>query len=279
MEREGPCTKGLGVETMKTETPSVKTKVEPEVSYFAIEAYLGTTKHGGSVVSTRELIELCHITQDSVVLDVGCGVGATACYLVKKIGCRVVGVDIRETMVTRANERAERDGVTDRVKFQVADAQELPFEDGAFDAVVSESVALFVDDRQKALGEYVRVTKPGGYVGLNEEIWLKTPVPPELVEYMKRGIELSGDLPTSGYWQTLMQGGGLQEVEVRTYRQIGLRELSRLWRYSIADLIRATFRVLVLLRRPDFRAWIRSRSRPPLGLTRYLGYGLYVGRK
>ncbi len=255
-------------------------KSEFEATYLGIEAHLGITKHGGSVSATRELIGLCRIRKDSCVLDVGCGVGATACYLAKKIGCRVVGVDIRKAMVVQAKERGAREGVADGVAFGMADAQNLPFEDGIFDAVISESVILFVEDRQKALAEYVRVAKPGGYVGLNEEIWLKTPVPTKVAEYMKYAIELSGDIPAFDFWEGMVKNAGLQNVVVQTHKHTRLREFSRLWRYGLGDLARATYRMVILiLKRPEVRRWIRLRACAPLGIVKYLGYGIYVGRK
>ena len=44
------------------------------------------------------------------------------------------------------------------------------------------------EDKQKAVNEYVRVTKPGGYVGLNESTWLKFPPPPELVAWASQDL-------------------------------------------------------------------------------------------
>ena len=70
--------------------------LESTPSYFELQAYVGTTKHMGGFETTKALIELCYINQDTYVLDAGCGVGATACYLAKRYGCRVVGVDISE---------------------------------------------------------------------------------------------------------------------------------------------------------------------------------------
>ncbi len=89
----------------------------------------------GGLKATRELIELCLVDKDKYVLDVGCGVEMGACYIAKKCGCRVLGVDIRERMIARSNERTKREGVKDRVEFQVADAQNLPFEDALFDVM------------------------------------------------------------------------------------------------------------------------------------------------
>ena len=121
---------------------------------FELQAHLGMTKHLGGFDATEELIALCHIQRGSTVLDVGCGAGATSCRLAKHYGCVVVGVDILERMVYRAQERAGREGVSNRAIFQVADAQALPFEDNLFDAVITESVTAFPADKQQAINEY-----------------------------------------------------------------------------------------------------------------------------
>ena len=68
-------------------------------------AGMGMTKQIGALQATLDLVDLCHIDQDSCVLDVGCGIGATPVYLAKRYGSRVVGVDITERMIVRSNER------------------------------------------------------------------------------------------------------------------------------------------------------------------------------
>jgi protein-L-isoaspartate O-methyltransferase len=62
--------------------------------FFDFAAEVGLTKHIGGVEATEAIIQLCHIAKDSYILDVGCGVGATACFIANKVGCRVMGVDI-----------------------------------------------------------------------------------------------------------------------------------------------------------------------------------------
>jgi arsenite methyltransferase len=148
--------------------------------FFDFAAKVGLTKHIGGIEATEMLIELCQISKDKHILDVGCGAGVTPVFLAKTIGCSVVGVDISEGMVQRSKERAKKERLKDRIDFRNADAQELPFDDNTFDAVITESVTAFPEDKQKAVNEYVRVTKPGGYIGLNESTWLKVPPPPEL---------------------------------------------------------------------------------------------------
>ena len=161
--------------------------MESSEQFFDFAAEVGLTKHIGGVKATEEMVELCHIGEGSYVLDVGCGAGVTPSFIAKKYGCKVVGVDISEGMIQKSQERAKREGVADRVEFRVADAQDLPFEDDLFDAVITESVTAFPEDKQKAVDEYARVTKPGGYVGLNESTWLKVPPPPEMVAWASPG--------------------------------------------------------------------------------------------
>jgi SAM-dependent methyltransferase len=129
--------------------PPTTTLNRNEPGFFDFAAEVGLTKHIGGIEATDTLIELCHIGKDSYVLDVGCGVGATPCYLAKKVGCRVMGVDIMEKMVARSNERAKHGKVVGRVEFRVADAQDLPFEEALFDSVITESVTAFPEDKQR----------------------------------------------------------------------------------------------------------------------------------
>lgn len=185
--------------------------------FFDFAAEVGLTKHIGSLEATEALLKLCHIGKDSYVLDVGCGVGVTACWLARRYGCRVVGVDILPRMVARSQERARREKVADRVEFMVADAQDLPFVDNLFDAVLTESVTAFPADKQKAVNEYARVIKPGGYVGLNETAWLKVPPPPEVAAWAAQEVGATVKPLPPDEWAGLLQTAGLREIISKTY--------------------------------------------------------------
>ena len=80
------------------------------------------------------------------ILYVGCGSGVAAIQIAMEYDCRVVGVDLLETMVESAREWAERRRAVDRTEFRVADAQDLPFEHDRFDVLICESVNTFVPD-------------------------------------------------------------------------------------------------------------------------------------
>jgi arsenite methyltransferase len=261
---------------------SEQTDEKPHFFDFAAEA--GLTKHFGGLGATEELVELCHIGEGSHVLDIGCGAGQTPCYLAKRHGCSVVGVDILEAMIERSRERAEREGVTDKVEFRVADALDLPFEDDAFDAVITESVTVFPEDKERAISEYARVTKPGGYVGLNESTLLKTPPPPEVVAWASQDLGAQVKPLTSEGWVELLEGAGLGEVVARTYEiQVKKEAKELVRRYGYGGMLRSMCRALSLYASSsDYRRFVkevRSKGIAPDSLTEYLGYGIYVGRK
>ncbi len=250
--------------------------------YFDVQADFGITKHMGGLKSTQELLALCHIQEGQLVLEVGCGIGNTACYLAKNYGCRVIGIDISERMVARSKDRAKRKRLETSVEFRVADAQHLPFEDGLFDAVISESVTAFVEDKQQAVCEYRRVVKPGGYVGLNEVTWSKTPAP-ELVNYISF-IMAGADFLPSESWRQLLERSGLREVEVRNYRFHACRQfLEESRQLDVREYFRAWVRFLTQSRaNPAYRRFAKEVLSSPKNIFRFLrciGYGIYVGRK
>jgi demethylmenaquinone methyltransferase/2-methoxy-6-polyprenyl-1,4-benzoquinol methylase len=85
----------------------------------------------------------------------------------------VVGVDISEKMIEWSRQRAKQEGIEDRVELRTADVLDLPFEADRFDIVICESVLAFVEDKPRAIRECARVVKPGGYVGMNEALWIE----------------------------------------------------------------------------------------------------------
>ena len=252
--------------------------------FFDFAAHLGITKHLGGQDATKELIDRTRITPLSYVLDVGCGVGTTACHLAFCMGCRVIGVDINPNMVERARARAKHLKLTDLVDFRVADAMELPFPNDTFNAVLTESVTAFPADKGKAIQEYYRITKPGGFIGLNESTWLKTPVPPDIQAWASQdlGANVSPLLPQE--WVSLMKDAGLVDIYHRVSR-ISTREESRglLQRYGWGGFLRSMGRALGLYissrKYREFLRSIREEGITPPYLEDYFGYGIYIGKK
>jgi SAM-dependent methyltransferase len=105
------------------------------------------------------------------LLDVGCGIGDVArpCAVLVQPGGRVVGIDASEAMLVVARARAEADGV-DAV-FRVGDALAIDEPGGSFDACRCERVLQWLPDMDAAIGEMVRVLRPGGRLCLTDTDW------------------------------------------------------------------------------------------------------------
>lgn len=247
-------------------------------SFLDMQAAVGITKHMGGFPATNELLSLCHIEAAHSVLYVGCGIGVGPAYLAQKYGCRAVGVDISAKMIEWSRQRAREEQVEAKVVFHTADVLNLPFPADRFDVVICESVLAFVEDKPRAIRECVRVTRPGGYVGLNESLWLKPPST-ELVARVKGAIGPAIPMPET--WQALWAASGLQEQEVRIqpvdpYREIKDRMQWVGWRWAV----RAWGRALRLyLTQPAVRQALKEQLDVPLEVFQFIGYGLFVGKK
>jgi len=171
-----------------------------------------------------------------------------------------MGVDINPAMVDRSRERAAREKLTGLVEFKTADAQDLPFPDETFDAVITESVTAFPEDKALAVQEYARVTKTGGFVALNESTCLKTPVPPEVVAWASQDLGANVKPHTADEWETLLMGAGLKDI-ILEVSPISTQKESRgiLERYGLGGLLQTLARSFSLyLKNPNYREFVKS---------------------
>ena len=249
------------------------------MKYLDFQAYVGITKHNGGFAATDELLSLCHVDGEKEVLEVGCGIGVGPTYIARKHGCRVVGVDISEKMIEWSRLRAREEGVQARVEFHVADVLHLPFEANRFDVVLCELVLAFVEDKRQAIAECLRVTKPGGSIGLNETFWKHEPSP-EIVARMRSQLG-SEDIPTAATWQALWEESGLLERVVRLHEIDPGKEIrDRMqWvgrRWAMRGFVRLA---RLYLTNPGARQSLREMYRAPADAMQEMAYGLFVGRK
>jgi len=113
---------------------------------------------------SEELVEALEVVPGERVLDVACGSGNAAIAAARRSWGNVVGVDFVPALLERARERAATERLD--VEFVEGDAAELPFGDAEFDVVTSVFGAMFAPEQEKAAAELLRVTKPGGRIGM-----------------------------------------------------------------------------------------------------------------
>jgi len=131
-------------------------------NYIDLIATLGIEDaHPGGFDLTKEMMKFLPITSNSSVLEVGCGTGKTAQYLYEEYQCSIDTIDMNDRMLINAKKRFNKKKIPINI-FQ-ASAEKLPFQENAYDFIISESVTSFTNVN-KSLSEYARVLKKGGYL-------------------------------------------------------------------------------------------------------------------
>jgi SAM-dependent methyltransferase len=165
----------------------------------------------GTAGEHRIALKMLDISSGDRVLDVGCGPGNFSRDFARAVGEEglVVGVDASETMLAAA----VKHGGGVNLAYVRGDASDLPFDDGAFDAVCCFAALYLIEEPTKALGEIVRVLAPGGRVALLASC-NRGPLPPRALGAVTRalaGVRMFGrEELTDG-----LAGRGLLDVEQR----------------------------------------------------------------
>jgi ubiquinone/menaquinone biosynthesis C-methylase UbiE len=102
-------------------------------------------------------------TTEGKVLDIGTATGSLAIEFAKAIpGVEVVGLDLSDVALELAKANARENGVSSRVSFEAGDAEDMPFEDDSFDAVISGNTLHLIENPVRMFDEIRRVLRPQG---------------------------------------------------------------------------------------------------------------------
>jgi demethylmenaquinone methyltransferase/2-methoxy-6-polyprenyl-1,4-benzoquinol methylase len=183
----------------------------------------------------RFLVSRVDCGREGSVLDVATGTAAVAIELVRRHGCRVVGLDQSTEMLAGARARVEAAGLSDRITLVEGGAEHLPFPDGAFDALTFTYLIRYVEDPSATLAELARVVKPGGVMaglefGVPRGVWR-----PLWELYVRVGLPVSGAVISPG-WREV---GSFLGPSIRDlHERLPIRQQVELWRTAGIEDVR-----------------------------------------
>jgi ubiquinone/menaquinone biosynthesis C-methylase UbiE len=142
-------------------TPDLKAiKAKQQVAWSSGDyAVVGTTLQ----IVGEQLAEAMDLRAGQKVLDIAAGNGNFTLAAARR-WCDVTSTDYVESLLQRGRHRTEAEGLS--VVFQKADAEDLPFSNGSFDAVASTFGGMFSPDQSRTASEMLRVCRSGGRIGL-----------------------------------------------------------------------------------------------------------------
>jgi demethylmenaquinone methyltransferase/2-methoxy-6-polyprenyl-1,4-benzoquinol methylase len=165
------------------------------------------------------------------VLDVATGTGAVAHELIRRTGCRVVGVDVTPEMLAEARRRLGPD-----IELVEARAEQLPFPDASFDALTFTYLLRYVDDPAATLRELARVVRTGGTIASLEFAVPRGPWRALWELYVRVLLPLLGRAISPG-WQRV---GSFLGPSIRgLYERLPEDRLLELWRDAGIGDVRA----------------------------------------
>jgi ubiquinone/menaquinone biosynthesis C-methylase UbiE len=156
-------------------------------------AKIGTTLQ----IVGETLAEAMDLRPGSSVLDVAAGNGNATLAFARR-WCRVTSTDYVDSLLARGRARAEAEALD--VAYRVADAEQLPFEAGSFDAVVSTFGVMFTPNQAKAASELLRVCRHGGVIGMAN--WTPDGFIGQLFKTLGRHIAPPAGVSSPALWGT-----------------------------------------------------------------------------
>jgi arsenite methyltransferase len=241
----------------------------------AVALILGDSYHPGGLELTRRLARTLGLRPGQRVLDVASGPGTTAFLLTSEFGVDVDGVDLGDLTVAKANATSASEGLADRVRFHLGDAERIPLPDASVDAVVCECAFCTFPDKKTAAAEMARVLKPGGCVGITDVALDPARLDTELQSLAGWVACLADARPVSQYVE-LLASAGLTVTDTESHDDA----LARMIEQIDARLVAFRMAKLPALADVDFDL-ARERTAQAARAVRdgIAGYSLLIARK
>jgi demethylmenaquinone methyltransferase / 2-methoxy-6-polyprenyl-1,4-benzoquinol methylase len=182
----------------------------------------------------RFLVSCVDVGPEQTVLDVATGTAAVAIELARRTGCSVIGLDQSPEMLAEARRRVAAAGLEGQIRLVEGNAENLPFADGAFDALTVTYLLRYVTDPAATTRELARVVRAGGTVASLEFALPRGLWRPLWELYVRIGLPVAGRLISPGWHEV----GRFLGPSIRAfYARHPLERVLDLWRAAgLADV-------------------------------------------
>jgi ubiquinone/menaquinone biosynthesis C-methylase UbiE len=164
----------------------------------------------GESASTRKALSLLEkLSPNPHIIDIGCGPGMQTLDLARNTRGKIVAVDNHQPFLDQLQQRAQAEGLAERISTVNQSMFELNFPEKSFDLLWCEG-AIYIIGFEQGLRAWRPLLKPGGYAAVTEISWLKPDLPEEV----------------RSYWMAEYPGmrsidENLQSIRAAGYREIG----------------------------------------------------------
>jgi demethylmenaquinone methyltransferase/2-methoxy-6-polyprenyl-1,4-benzoquinol methylase len=186
----------------------------------------------------RAMVGEIRAQSEDRVLDVATGTGMVATALVRRYGCRVVGLDQSPEMLSGAQAKLDADPrLAARIELVRGEAESLPFADAEFDHLTFTYLLRYVEDPGATLRELARVVKPGGRIASLEFMLPPNPIARSLWHiYTRAAMPVLGRLISRDWYEVgRFLGPSISDL----YRRLPLDRQLELWRAAGIEGVRA----------------------------------------
>lgn len=235
-----------------------------------------TNRPPGGINSIIEALKTTFMNKESKILEIGTSTGFTALEISRLIGAKIIAIDINELSLKECRIRAKKLNLSN-IEFIKADAQNLNFDDESFDMVFCGNVTSLIDNRKKALSEYIRVIKNGKYLVAIPMYYIKRPHK-KLLNEVRNAIKINIQVHDKEYWIKFFSNPKLEILKTIDFKFD-----------HINNKIIKTFADNILKRKhlnelnPDARKILNKRYRHFIELFRdnlsHMGYSILILRK
>jgi len=197
----------------------------------------GISSHALALQNTNNVLaRLARVGPGDVVLDAGCGLGGSACWLAQHRHARCVGITPVHRQVTKARKIAAERGLSSRVEFVCGDYTHLPFGEGTFDVVWALESLCHATEKNKFYAEAARALRPGGRLVVADYMRAGRPMPAPAEAFLQPWLKgwSMPDLYTPGEHLDACRQAGFANAGISNFTPTVERSLRRLYRLALA---------------------------------------------